>query len=189
MISHSLSSFDQYNPQDISNSTSRFDQLSRRMWIHKYRSLGHKSRVEQCSPVLLLGKRHRNWLLELLLKITRTTKPTSKQIFLRMSIWKLWGIGNLLTKKIHHNATFHNWFVTIILILSTLIPCNQTLPSQLILNWHFVHTFICGVWLNHSLCWRLVYTSGALLITSLVSRGTQPLLTRTTNSEFLNYHC
>ena len=44
------------------------------------------------------------------------------------------------------------------------------------------NTFICVVWLNHSLCRRLVYTSGALLITSLVSRGTQPLLTRTTNS-------
>ena len=116
--------------QDISDSTSRFDQLSRRMWIHKYRSLGHKSRVEQCSPVLLLGKRHRNWLLELLLKIPRTTKPSSKQIFLRMSIWKLWGIGNLQTKKIHHNATFRNWFVTILLILSTLITWNQTLPSQ-----------------------------------------------------------
>ena len=34
---------------------------------------------------------------------------------------------------------------------------------------------------NHSLCWRLVYTSGAALITSLVSRGTQPQLTRAHN--------
>ena len=45
----------------------------------------------------------------------------------------------------------------------------------------FKKVFMLVALVNHSLCWRLVYTSGAPLITSLVSWGTQPLPTRVHN--------
>ena len=45
----------------------------------------------------------------------------------------------------------------------------------------FKKVFMLVALVNHSLCWRLVYTSGAPLITSLVSWGTQPQLTRVHN--------
>ena len=45
----------------------------------------------------------------------------------------------------------------------------------------FKKVFMLVALVNHSLCWRLVYTSGAPLITSLVSWGTQPQLSRVHN--------
>ena len=45
----------------------------------------------------------------------------------------------------------------------------------------FQKVFMLVALVNHSLCWRLVYTSGAPLITSLVSWGTQPQHTRVHN--------
>ena len=51
-------------------------------------------------------------------------------------------------------------------------------------TWFVWKVFMLVALVNHSLCWRLVYTSGAPLITSLVSGGTQPQLTRGHNFKY-----